>query len=348
MYRNRGEGGGAVILIVGGLASGKRTYARSLGYTDADMACAVVDERPVVFDAQELVREGEANETLIAALAAKQVVMCTDVGGGIVPLDPGERAWRERAGRMAARLAELAECVVRMVCGIPVVLKGEPEAAAQATTPHRTKREETYLDLVLMRHGQTPGNAERRYVGVIDQSLSDLGREQARAAGICPNIERVYVTSLARTQETAAICFPNAEQIIVDGLQEMDFGVFAGRTADEMVDDADYRAWVDGMCEGVCPGGESRAQATSRICRALGRLIARAQQAGEARLVVVAHGGTMMSALSSYCIDTPKRDYYEWLTGNCKGWRVKARLTQGGTLILRDAESFEDLGFLGM
>ena len=204
------------------------------------------------------------------------------------------------------------------------------------------------IELVIMRHGATKGNEERRYVGALDHPLSPLGCAQAVAAGIHPEIDRVYVTTLVRSQQTAAICFPCAQQVIVDGLQEMNFGVFAGRSADEMVDDADYRAWVDGMCEGVCPGGESRAQATSRICRALGRLIARAQQAGEARLVVVAHGGTMMSALSSYCIDTPKRDYYEWLTGNCKGWRVKARLTQGGTLILRDAESFEDLGFLGM
>ena len=202
------------------------------------------------------------------------------------------------------------------------------------------------MELVLMRHGQTPGNSERRYVGVIDQPLSELGREQALSAGVHPEVARVFVTPLSRTHETASICFPNAEQIVVEGLQEMNFGDFAGRTADEMYDDADYRAWVDGMCEGVCPNGESRAQATARICRAIGGLVRQAQAAGEDRVIVVAHGGTMMSALSSYCIDRPKRDYYEWLTGNCEGWRVSAELTKGGTLILRDAQRFYDLGFL--
>lgn len=202
------------------------------------------------------------------------------------------------------------------------------------------------MELVIMRHGQTPGNSERRYVGVIDQPLSELGREQALAAGICPNIERVYVTPLSRTHETASLCFPNAEQIVVEGLQEMNFGVFAGRTADEMEDDPDYRAWVDGMCEGQCPGGESRAQATARICRALGGLVRQVQASGGQRAIVVAHGGTMMSALSAYCIDKPKRDYYEWLTGNCEGWRVQARVTDGGTFILHNAERFYDLGFL--
>ena len=43
----------------------------------------------------------------------------------VVPLDAQERAWREAVGRMSCELASQAETVVRMVCGIPVVLKGE-------------------------------------------------------------------------------------------------------------------------------------------------------------------------------------------------------------------------------
>ena len=42
-----------------------------------------------------------------------------------MPLDAQERAWREAVGRMSCELASQAETVVRMVCGIPVVLKGE-------------------------------------------------------------------------------------------------------------------------------------------------------------------------------------------------------------------------------
>jgi len=86
-----------------------------------------------------------------------------------------------------------------------------------------------------MRHGQTPGNSERRYVGALDQPLSEQGRAEALAAGVLPKVKRVYVTTLKRTHETASICFPNAEQVEVEGLQEMDFGDFAGRSADEMV-----------------------------------------------------------------------------------------------------------------
>ena len=66
-----------------------------------------------------------ATPELIERLAAKAIVTCSEVGAGIVPLDAQERAWREAVGRMSCELASQAEAVVRMVCGIPVVLKGE-------------------------------------------------------------------------------------------------------------------------------------------------------------------------------------------------------------------------------
>ena len=58
-------------------------------------------------------------------LARYEVVIATEVGGGVVPVDPEERAAREAAGRLACLLAQRADAVVRVFCGIPVVLKGE-------------------------------------------------------------------------------------------------------------------------------------------------------------------------------------------------------------------------------
>ena len=197
-----------------------------------------------------------------------------------------------------------------------------------------------------MRHGATSGNERRQYVGWLDHPLSSAGREQARAVGVCPQVERVYVTPLCRTHETADICFPNAEQIQIEGLQEMDFGEFSGRTADEMVDDAAYRAWVDGMCLDSCPGGESRDQATERICRTLTALLHHCEAAGEQRVILVAHGGTIMSAFSEFSVDHPERDYYEWLPGNCGGYRAEAFFAPDGELVLDNCHRFDDLSFL--
>lgn len=342
-----------MIFVTGGLASGKRAYVRSLGYDDTQMLDGALGELPVVLNAQELVREGQGGKdadvsTLVEALAAKDVVTCVEMGCGVVPLDHAERDWRDRTGMLACSLAERATKVVRLVCGVPVTLKDDAKPKQLKTTP--AVASEAPLDsveLVIMRHGATKGNEERRYVGAVDAPLTPLGCAQAVTAGIHPEVDRVYVTTLQRSQQTAAICFPCAEQIIVDGLQEMDFGVFAGRSADEMVDDPEYRAWVDGNCEGQCPQGESRAQAMTRISRAMGKLILNAQKAGERRVILVAHGGTMMAALDRHAVDNPGRDYWSWNVPNCEGYVLKAQVTKGGTFTLAVVDRFSNLDFLG-
>ena len=113
-----------MLVVIGGCASGKRTYVKSLGYEDDVMADGVLDGRPVLLSLQDVVAHDERSpEELANCLVDKQVVCCREVGNGIVPLDPQERAWRERVGRTLNIVAERADSVVRMVCGIPVVLK---------------------------------------------------------------------------------------------------------------------------------------------------------------------------------------------------------------------------------
>ena len=104
-----------MIFITGPLYSGKRNYARTL--------CG---ENEMVFNVQELA-VGEANLAALADRLAGQykVVVATEIGGGVVPMDAGERAAREAAGRLSCLLAERANTVVRIFCGIPMALKGE-------------------------------------------------------------------------------------------------------------------------------------------------------------------------------------------------------------------------------
>ena len=114
-----------MILIVGGLASGKREYVKNtFGFSDEDMADAALDGRPVLYNLQKLVAAGpDSIETLLPALLSKEVVICNEVGSGVVPIDRTERAAREAVGRLCVDLAERAEKVVRLCCGIPTVIK---------------------------------------------------------------------------------------------------------------------------------------------------------------------------------------------------------------------------------
>lgn len=103
-----------MIFLFGPLWSGKRAVAREL-FPDAD----------TVWDVQELARERSDLDALADELARHDVVIATEVGGGVVPTDTQERAARERAGRLNCLLAARADAVVRVLCGIPKVIKGE-------------------------------------------------------------------------------------------------------------------------------------------------------------------------------------------------------------------------------
>ena len=51
------------------------------------------------------------------------VIVADEIGCGVVPVDKNDRAWREAAGRALCVLAQKAESVTRVVCGIGVRIK---------------------------------------------------------------------------------------------------------------------------------------------------------------------------------------------------------------------------------
>ena len=115
-----------MVLIVGGEGSGKRSFAQTLGFAPEEMADGVLDERPVVFHVEKMVfADVKGAPELLEPLGEKRAVLCCEVGSGVIPIDYETRLGREAVGRLCVRLAQRAECVVRMVCGIPTVIKGE-------------------------------------------------------------------------------------------------------------------------------------------------------------------------------------------------------------------------------
>ena len=114
-----------MILIIGGLASGKRQYVKSYyGYSEDDMADAVLDSRPIIYNLQNLV-QADINKTmaLLPELLKKEIIICNETGSGLVPLDKNERQIRDNTGNLLISLAKEAEKVVRIICGIPTVIK---------------------------------------------------------------------------------------------------------------------------------------------------------------------------------------------------------------------------------
>lgn len=108
-----------MILIVGGLGAGKRNFVRTqLGYEPEQMTCRPEEDRPVLYDLQEL--DPLPTEE---ALLGREVVICNEVGCGVVPMDREDRRRREEVGMLCCRLAAQAQQVYRVTCGIGMRLK---------------------------------------------------------------------------------------------------------------------------------------------------------------------------------------------------------------------------------
>ena len=114
-----------MVLILGGLGAGKKRYLRTLGFTDAQLSNDPDADAPVLVDLEAAVRTDPASSAaLFEKCLRKKFVLCREVGSGVIPMDPNERAWREATGRLCCALAERADAVVRVVSGIPTALKG--------------------------------------------------------------------------------------------------------------------------------------------------------------------------------------------------------------------------------
>lgn len=108
-----------MIFVTGPLFAGKQACICSLlGRQESEFHTFGVR------DVQDLAAEAEDLAALAETLSAYAVVIATEVGGGVVPMDAHQRYSREQAGRLACLLAQKADTVIRVCCGIPQVLKG--------------------------------------------------------------------------------------------------------------------------------------------------------------------------------------------------------------------------------
>jgi probable phosphoglycerate mutase len=152
----------------------------------------------------------------------------------------------------------------------------------------------TPTTLIVIRHGETEWNREKRMQGTTDTHLSDIGRSQARALGkrlAGQAFSALYSSNLARAHDTArAIAEATGVGVVQDArLQERRFGVFEGLTAAEIVEryPAEHARFISRDPDYEVPGGES---ARAFTLRCLGCLAEIADRHRGTEVVVVSHG----------------------------------------------------------
>ena len=154
---------------------------------------------------------------------------------------------------------------------------------------------------VLVRHGETDWNRERRFQGHADPPLNATGRTQARELAHAlagDSFAIAYSSPLQRSYETAEIV---AGQLGLDvlassGLMEVDVGSWSGLTTTE----AEAR-FPDGFRRWQANGsgwtdGETYDELGRRVVAELFELAARHP---EERVLAVTHGGPMRSVLAA-------------------------------------------------
>ena len=162
------------------------------------------------------------------------------------------------------------------------------------------------MRLILVRHGETMYNAQRRFTGQSDVPLNTLGKRQAAALGEClatQHLDVIVTSDFERTRVTAETIarhhgLPIQEDI---DLRELALGEWEGYTYDEVLArDADLVThWRIDPVAYAPPGGETVAQLRDRCARSLKRW---QTQYPEASVLWVTHGG-LIGVLLCHLLD---------------------------------------------
>lgn len=313
-----------MILITGGYCQGKRAWAAEyFSLEEHEVADGASCSRQELLDCSALdhfhllvrrwLLEGEDIPAMTEMLLRENpglLVLTDEIGSGIIPVDAFERKYREAHGRACCRIAEQAEAVVRVVCGIGTFIKDVRRL----------------MTIRVIRHGQTYGNTLRRFLGKTDEPLIEEGRkrlQEIREAGIWGNVGEgaLFSSPMLRCRQTAQILFPGLEPVLLPGMEECDFGIMENKNHEELDGDPQYQAWIDSGGRAPFPGGESLEGFSERIVTAFGDMLDQMADKDMSEAALVCHGGSIMSITE--VLVRPHREYFSGLKGNGCGYVVQ-------------------------
>lgn len=148
--------------------------------------------------------------------------------------------------------------------------------------------------ICLVRHGEIAAGFGKRYIGQINLPLSDTGVRQAARlrdglAGY--EFDRIFCSDLARSAATARIISEHhgPEPVAVEGLREINMGLWEGLTFDEVrrFYPGEYEKRGSDIVNYSRHGGESFARCALRVLTALDEILA----AASGDILIVGHAG---------------------------------------------------------
>ena len=173
--------------------------------------------------------------------------------------------------------------------------------------------------LILIRHGETPHNRDKRYQGHRDTSLTTEGKRQTREIALRLRdepLDAIYSSDLKRTRYMAEVInsYHSLKINILPELREIDFGDWEGKTYNEI-----QREWK-GLLGGwekepskiKIPNGENIKDLAGRVKFAIKKIISNRP---DQRIAIVTHGGPIRIILMD-ALDLGLDDWWKTITSN--------------------------------
>ena len=181
----------------------------------------------------------------------------------------------------------------------------------------------------LIRHGETDFNKKRFFYGKADVSINETGKVQASQIHQLLKgraISRIYTSQLKRTLETAAIIFPDQIPTAYKALNERDFGLWEGRTANEIqaAFPLVWEEWLESPFD-VTP---SKAEPFQKFKDRVQSIVEEIRETEDDEIAIVGHLG-VLRLIYQFLVD-PEADF----------WSID--IPQGTVLLLENKDPWEE------
>lgn len=174
------------------------------------------------------------------------------------------------------------------------------------------------MKLILIRHTESIGNYEKKYIGWSESDLTDKGIDDIKKVEELVNgleVDKIYTSPSKRTMLIAdkLSALLNMGVLIHEDLRELNFGIFENRTYKELLDlyPTEVKKWSHDYVNYVIPKGESLFSMHNRVIKFINNLTNK----GDGTNIIVSHGGTIQSIIT-HILDLKIEDRWKFKINN--------------------------------
>lgn len=174
------------------------------------------------------------------------------------------------------------------------------------------------MKLILIRHTESIGNYEKKYIGWSESDLTDKGIDDIKKVEELIKsleVDKIYSSPSKRTMLIAnrLSLLLKTEVETKEDLRELNFGIFENKTYKELLDlyPIEIKKWSDDYVNYVIPKGENLFSMHKRVIRFINNLANK----GDGTYIIVSHGGTIQSIIT-HILDLKIEDRWKFKINN--------------------------------